>query len=140
MVETLRNAAGEAIDPARIIRTIAYAHPVYTAAGRAAQRRYEEIGGRGRTHYCGAYWGWGFHEDGVASARVGFADGADVRYTADARVWCGICLGLLDARDTVKRGLMTKEGGQSLARYFHQIGEPPGRKAAANATTRRSRP
>jgi uncharacterized protein len=58
----------EAIDPARIIRRIAYAHPVYTAAGRAAQRRYEEIGGRDRTHYCGAYWGWGFHEDGVASA------------------------------------------------------------------------
>ena len=58
----------EAIDPARIIRTVAYAHPVYTVAGQAAQRRYEEIGGRNRTHYCGAYWGWGFHEDGVASA------------------------------------------------------------------------
>jgi uncharacterized protein len=58
----------EAIDPARIIRTIAYAHPVYTLEGQAAQRRYEEIGGRNRTHYCGAYWGWGFHEDGVASA------------------------------------------------------------------------
>jgi predicted NAD/FAD-binding protein len=57
-----------AIDPARIIRTIAYEHPVYTVAGQAAQRRYEEIGGRNRTHYCGAYWGWGFHEDGVASA------------------------------------------------------------------------
>ena len=36
--------------------------------GQAAQRRYDEIGGRNRTHYCGAYWGWGFHEDGVASA------------------------------------------------------------------------
>jgi predicted NAD/FAD-binding protein len=57
-----------AIDPARILRRIAYAHPVYTAAGQAAQRRYDEIGGRNRTHYCGAYWGWGFHEDGVASA------------------------------------------------------------------------
>ncbi|HKG65795.1 MAG TPA: FAD-dependent oxidoreductase [Solirubrobacteraceae bacterium] len=58
----------EAIDPAKIIRRIAYAHPVYTLAGQAAQRRYEEIGGRRRTHFCGAYWGWGFHEDGVASA------------------------------------------------------------------------
>ncbi len=58
----------EAIDPARIIRRIAYAHPVYTVAGQAAQRRYDEVGGRNRTHYCGAYWGWGFHEDGVASA------------------------------------------------------------------------
>ncbi len=58
----------DAIDPARIIRTIAYAHPVYTREGQTAQRRYDEIGGRNRTHYCGAYWGWGFHEDGVASA------------------------------------------------------------------------
>jgi uncharacterized protein len=33
-----------------------------------AQRRAEEINGRNRTSYCGAYWGWGFHEDGVASA------------------------------------------------------------------------
>jgi DNA-binding HxlR family transcriptional regulator len=80
-------------------------------------------------------------EDGEAKVQAGFAEGADVRYTADARVWCGVCLGLIDARDTVKRGLMTKEGGQeSLARYFHQIGEPPGRRAAGQATTRRSRP
>jgi uncharacterized protein len=57
-----------AIDPAKIIRKIAYAHPVYTAAGEQAQRRHDEISGRHtRTHYCGAYWGWGFHEDGVKS-------------------------------------------------------------------------
>jgi predicted NAD/FAD-binding protein len=58
----------EAIDPAAIIRTIAYSHPVYTTAGHAAQRRHAELSGRNRTHYCGAYWGWGFHEDGVESA------------------------------------------------------------------------
>ncbi|HLI60435.1 MAG TPA: FAD-dependent oxidoreductase [Solirubrobacteraceae bacterium] len=58
----------EAIDPARIIRRIAYAHPVYTPAGVAAQGRVAEISGRNRTHFCGAYWGWGFHEDGVVSA------------------------------------------------------------------------
>jgi predicted NAD/FAD-binding protein len=58
----------EKIDPARIVKTIQYAHPVYTAQGAAAQRRHDEISGRGRTHFCGAYWGWGFHEDGVASA------------------------------------------------------------------------
>jgi predicted NAD/FAD-binding protein len=57
----------EAIDPARVIRTIDYAHPVYTSEGAAAQRRHAEISGRRRTHFCGAYWGWGFHEDGVAS-------------------------------------------------------------------------
>ncbi len=58
----------DAIDPARIIRKIAYAHPVYTDAGVQAQRRFEEISGWRHTHFCGAYWGWGFHEDGVRSA------------------------------------------------------------------------
>jgi uncharacterized protein len=58
----------EAIDPAKVIRTIEYAHPVYTASGVEAQRRFDEINARRRTHFCGAYWGWGFHEDGVRSA------------------------------------------------------------------------
>jgi predicted NAD/FAD-binding protein len=58
----------EQIDPAKVIRTIDYAHPVYTPAGVAAQDRHHEISGVNRTHYCGAYWRWGFHEDGVQSA------------------------------------------------------------------------
>jgi predicted NAD/FAD-binding protein len=57
----------EAIDPERIIRKISYAHPVFTADGVAAQKRYAEISGADRLHFCGAYWGWGFHEDGVRS-------------------------------------------------------------------------
>ena len=35
----------------------------------AAQARHREISGRNRTHFCGAYWGWGFHEDGAASGQ-----------------------------------------------------------------------
>ena len=58
----------EAIDPDRIIRKITYAHPVYTPEGVAAQARFREVSGRDRVHFCGAYWGWGFHEDGVQSA------------------------------------------------------------------------
>jgi predicted NAD/FAD-binding protein len=58
----------DAIDPERVLRTISYAHPVFTLDGAMAQRRAEEISGHNRTSYCGAYWGWGFHEDGVASA------------------------------------------------------------------------
>jgi predicted NAD/FAD-binding protein len=59
----------EAIDPEKVIRTISYSHPVYTPAGVAAQSKHARISGlAGRTHYCGAYWGWGFHEDGVLSA------------------------------------------------------------------------
>ncbi len=56
------------IDPAKVIRRIPYAHPVYTAAGVCAQARFSEISAQRRTHFCGAYWGWGFHEDGVVSA------------------------------------------------------------------------
>ncbi|MGI8711849.1 MAG: NAD(P)/FAD-dependent oxidoreductase [Solirubrobacteraceae bacterium] len=56
------------IDPAQVIRRIPYAHPVYTAAGVHAQQRFAEINARDRVHFCGAYWGWGFHEDGVVSA------------------------------------------------------------------------
>jgi len=59
----------EAIDPAKILRTISYAHPVFTPEGARAQARHPGISGRhNRTHYAGAYWHWGFHEDGVASA------------------------------------------------------------------------
>ena len=56
------------IDPSRVIATMTYSHPVFTAAGLAAQARWREISGVRRTRYCGAYWGWGFHEDGVVSA------------------------------------------------------------------------
>ena len=45
-----------------------YSHPAYSRALVAAQARHGEISGANRTHYCGAYWGYGFHEDGVKSA------------------------------------------------------------------------
>ena len=61
------NASGY-VDPARVLRRMEYAHPLFTPAGAAAQRRHHEISGVRRTHYCGAYWRYGFHEDGVASA------------------------------------------------------------------------
>jgi predicted NAD/FAD-binding protein len=58
-----------AIDPRQVIATFQYSHPVFTPEGVAAQSRHAEISGHSRTHYCGAYWGWGFHEDGVVSAQ-----------------------------------------------------------------------
>jgi len=45
-----------------------YHHPQYNMRGIANQPRHDELNGRSRTYYCGAYWGYGFHEDGVASA------------------------------------------------------------------------
>jgi uncharacterized protein len=59
---------GDEIDPGKVLRRFEYDHPMFTAAGVAAQARHGEISGFDRTHYCGAYWGWGFHEDGVVSA------------------------------------------------------------------------
>ena len=58
---------GERIDPAREISRFRYSHPVFTRDGIAAQARWGEISGHRRTHYAGAYWRWGFHEDGVWS-------------------------------------------------------------------------
>lgn len=58
----------EAIAADKVIRRLTYHHPVYSTAAFQAQQRRDEISGVNRTSYCGAYWGWGFHEDGVKSA------------------------------------------------------------------------
>ena len=57
----------DAIDPARIIRRVAYQHPIFSSGTLAAQARHSELNA-GRTYFCGAYWRNGFHEDGVVSA------------------------------------------------------------------------
>jgi len=63
---TLNAAVPIAAD--RVLGRVRYHHPLYTPAGVRAQARRGEISGVHRTHYCGAYWGNGFHEDGVRSA------------------------------------------------------------------------
>jgi uncharacterized protein len=62
------NANGN-VDRAKIVRRFVYHHPLYTREAVRAQGRWAEISGRDRIHYCGAYWLYGFHEDGVNSAR-----------------------------------------------------------------------
>ena len=57
----------DAIDSSKVLRSFVYHHPVYTDATLEAQKRHHEISGVNRTHYCGAYWFYGFHEDGVKS-------------------------------------------------------------------------
>ncbi|MEM9592798.1 MAG: FAD-dependent oxidoreductase [Acidobacteriota bacterium] len=56
----------EAIDPARILHRKRFAHPLFTAASTDAKARWHDVS-TDRTFYCGAYWGFGFHEDGVKS-------------------------------------------------------------------------
>ena len=68
----------EAIDTAKVIARIDYEHPLYTWRSVQAQSQFDAIDGIDRIHYCGAYWGHGFHEDGVrsgirAAARVAAA-------------------------------------------------------------------
>lgn len=53
------------IDPGKIIEVIQYEHPVFTPDAISAQERWAEVSGSGRTHFCGAYWRNGFHEDGA---------------------------------------------------------------------------
>ena len=58
----------DAINPTTILKRMTYHHPLYSPEAIAAQQRHGEINGSTRTYYCGAYWGFGFHEDGVKSA------------------------------------------------------------------------
>ncbi|MDO9380676.1 MAG: FAD-dependent oxidoreductase [Nocardioidaceae bacterium] len=58
--------ATDRIDPARVVATMQYTHPIYTPASVAAQRDLDSLT-TGRTAFAGAYHGWGFHEDGCRS-------------------------------------------------------------------------
>ncbi|GGD54278.1 hypothetical protein SAMN06296058_0236 [Pseudoxanthomonas indica] len=57
------------VRPECLLRTLQYSHPVHDHAMLAAQSRWAELQGRRGTWFAGAYWGWGFHEDGIRSAQ-----------------------------------------------------------------------
>lgn len=65
LVVTLNRS--DAIDPSKVLVRRSYHHPVYTHEAVNAQARKQEIQGVNRTWFAGAYWGWGFHEDGIRS-------------------------------------------------------------------------
>lgn len=66
-------------------------------------------------------------DDGTCTVREDFAAGADVRYTATARDWCGVAIGVLDAKEAVKQGRLHKEGGpQAMDEFFFQVARPEG--------------
>ena len=66
------------IDERRVLRRFVYRHPLYTREAIRAQQQWGEVSGVNRTHYCGAYWCYGFHEDGLNSAlRVASALGVE---------------------------------------------------------------
>jgi len=55
------------VRPDRVLGRFAYDHPVFKPGREAAQRRHAELIAVNRSSFCGAYWGFGFHEDGVRS-------------------------------------------------------------------------
>ncbi len=57
----------EQIESSKILARFVYDHPVYTKAAVSAQNEWSKISGKDHLHFCGAYWGFGFHEDGVKS-------------------------------------------------------------------------
>ena len=56
------------IDPKKIIKKLNYTHPTFSIDSINAQKKHHIISGINRTFFAGAYWGNGFHEDGVKSA------------------------------------------------------------------------
>ncbi len=68
-----------AVDPAKVLARRNYSHPLFTHASVAAQARKAEIQNVNRTSFAGAYWAWGFHEDGMRSA-VDVARGLGVEW------------------------------------------------------------
>lgn len=75
--------ATDRIKPHRILRQMTYFHPLMNLPAIRAQARWQEISGRNHTHFCGAYWLCGFHEDGLNSAiRVAQSLGVDWRLEA----------------------------------------------------------
>ena len=64
-------------------------------------------------------------DDGECRVREGFADHAQVRYTADARDWTLLAIGLMDDRQAFREGRLIKDGqGGSIAWYFYQPYQP----------------
>ena len=58
----------DAVDPDQVLARMSYQHPIFDSSAMAAQRRHAEVSGGDRISYVGAYWGYGFHEDGARSA------------------------------------------------------------------------
>jgi predicted NAD/FAD-binding protein len=55
--------------PETVLREFDYAHPVFDQAAVDAQRRLGQIQGQQRVWFCGAWTGYGFHEDGLRSGQ-----------------------------------------------------------------------
>ena len=55
------------IAPRHVLGSYAYDHPVFDLAAIQAQKQVATLQGQRGTYFCGAWTGYGFHEDGLAS-------------------------------------------------------------------------
>ena len=75
----------ERIDPRKVLDRHVFHHPVFTRASIQAQAEHGMVNGKRRTYFCGAYWGYGFHEDGVNSALAVAKDRKSTRLNSSHR-------------------------------------------------------
>ena len=59
----------EAIDKNKIIKKIHFTHPYFNKDNVALQKDLHKLQGKKRTWFCGSYFGYGFHEDGLKSSK-----------------------------------------------------------------------
>lgn len=81
---TLNNTS--AIDPARILYSTDYDHPIFDLGTIDAQARHRDVCTGNRTSFCGAYWRNGFHEDGVYSALAALEYFEEERQSAELHI------------------------------------------------------
>lgn len=72
-------------DPGKVIAHINYAHPAFDLAARDAQEKLPSIQGENHTWFCGAWTGYGFHEDGLKSG-LAVAQALQARWRATANL------------------------------------------------------
>ena len=75
----------ERIKPENIIKSFNYSHPSFNIQRENMQRRHSELINQNSTSFCGAYWGNGFHEDGVKSA-LAVVEALNVDAETDAKM------------------------------------------------------
>ncbi|MGB7326633.1 MAG: FAD-dependent oxidoreductase [Rubripirellula sp.] len=72
------------IDPSKIVKQFEFEHPLFSHDSIVSQQNFGKINGAHRVSFCGAYWGYGFHEDGVNSALAVTREfGLDLEVLAD---------------------------------------------------------
>ena len=58
----------QSIEPEKVIKKVIFTHPYFNLKNTNLQKDLKLLQGKNRTWFCGSYFGYGFHEDGLKSA------------------------------------------------------------------------